>query len=405
MGKVKKFFFKPGLYWRDWFLKRYPIEAPDGNGRKPVGAAPPRPNAQADIEPLPVLFPIDVVYTWVDDSDPEFVRERAKWLSGVRGSDGYRPASIDPARFQSRDELKYSLRSIETYAPWVNHIWIVTNGQKPTWLDLDSPKVSIVPHDEIIPRKFLPTFNSHVIETCLHRIPGLAEHYLYFNDDVFLTRSVGPEYFFNGNGLARVFVTNAKLPNGPVSRYDTPTESAAKNARRLIADRWGFHMDALFAHTVHPQIKAINAANEARFADAVDRCRQNRFRHETDVLFATFLHHHTAHIEGKAILARTSFYYFNIRVRSAVQYYRMLLTKKDTGDAPYSMCLNDHVSAASKGFEDYASALATFLEAYYPCPSAFEKTEASSAEMGAPNSQTLERQDWPGRVPAIAANA
>lgn len=88
---------------------------------------------------------------------------------------------------------RYSLRSLETNAPWIRHIYIVTNGQVPSWLDTSNPRVSIIPHDVIFANhSVLPTFSSLAIEFNLHRIPGLSETFLYFNDDVFLGRPVTP---------------------------------------------------------------------------------------------------------------------------------------------------------------------------------------------------------------------
>lgn len=173
-----------------------------------------------DLYPIP--FPIDVVYTWVDSDDPEFNEQRLRYQNDHSSQTlSSKPESTDIARFQSRDELKYSVRSVFQYAPWVNHIYIVTNGQIPKWLDTDHARITVVPHSEIIDEAFLPTFNSHVIESFLYKIPNLSEHYLYFNDDVMLTRNMSPSYFFTSSGLAKLFITNAKLPNAP-TRHANP---------------------------------------------------------------------------------------------------------------------------------------------------------------------------------------
>ena len=92
---------------------------------------------------------------------------------------------------------RYSLRSIEKFAPWILKVFIVTNGQVPDWLDANHPKVQIIPHELIFPNKsVLPTFSSSAIEMNLHRIPGLSEHFIYFNDDVFLGQPVYPYDFY-----------------------------------------------------------------------------------------------------------------------------------------------------------------------------------------------------------------
>src|SRR6201999_944559 len=96
-----------------------------------------------------------------------------------------------PERWRDNGELKFSLRSLHRHAPWIRRIFIVTDQQVPDWLDTAHPKIEIVDHRAIFPdHRFLPTFNSCVIEAFLHRIPGLSAHYLYFNDDVFLGRPV-----------------------------------------------------------------------------------------------------------------------------------------------------------------------------------------------------------------------
>src|SRR5699024_9450230 len=110
-----------------------------------------------------VDFPIDVVYTWVDGSDAQWQRARAVAL-GVSDPEQFTESAAGEARFRQHDELRYSLRSLERYAPWVNHIWIVTANQVPDWLDTGHPKVTVVSHEEIwSDGGTLPTFNSHAI--------------------------------------------------------------------------------------------------------------------------------------------------------------------------------------------------------------------------------------------------
>ena len=138
---------------------------------------------------------IDVVYTWCDGEDPAFQDEKNQLLK--KKGLPYLEKSQGMARFFDNGELKYSLRSIEKYMPWVNHIYVVTNKQRPEWL-ADHPKISIVDHREIIPNELLPTFNSVMIEMYLHKIPNLSEKYIYFNDDMFVNAPLTPEFFFEG---------------------------------------------------------------------------------------------------------------------------------------------------------------------------------------------------------------
>lgn len=136
---------------------------------------------------------IDFVIIWVDGSDPEWLAEKAKYAP---------PADTDsrPERYRDWGLLPYWFRGVEKFAPWVRRINFVTWGHIPKWLNTSHPKLNIVRHEDYIPEKYLPTFSSHTIELNLHRIEGLSENFVYFNDDMFLTAPVSQETFFK-NGL------------------------------------------------------------------------------------------------------------------------------------------------------------------------------------------------------------
>ncbi|NXP97329.1 GNPTA phosphotransferase, partial [Vidua macroura] len=105
---------------------------------------------------------------------------------------------VSASRFEDNEELRYSLRSIEKHAPWVRHIFIVTNGQIPSWLNLDNPRITIVTHQEIFQNvSHLPTFSSPAIESHIHRISGLSQKFIYLNDDVMFGKDVWPDDFYS----------------------------------------------------------------------------------------------------------------------------------------------------------------------------------------------------------------
>lgn len=118
------------------------------------------------------------------------------------------PKQRGECRFVENDELRYSLRSAERYAPWIRRIYILTDDQTPAWLDTSNPRVRVVSHREIMPAEILPVFNSCTIELFLPRIPGLAEHFLYANDDMFFSRPVDPGFFFDEGGRPVVRLKN-----------------------------------------------------------------------------------------------------------------------------------------------------------------------------------------------------
>jgi len=202
------------------------------------------------------LPPVDVVYTWVNGSDPNLQRELAYYKRIHDAEKAAQLAALAPPavadalahvahninatmavnessggnvtddhysanRFRDNEELRYSLRSIWRFAPWVRHVYIVTNGQVPHWLNLDHPRLTLVTHSDIYPNQsHLPTFSSPSIESHLHRIPGLAEHYIYFNDDVLLGNEVWPDDFFSVHGGHKVYLS-WNVPNCAVGCPDT----------------------------------------------------------------------------------------------------------------------------------------------------------------------------------------
>lgn len=136
---------------------------------------------------------IDFVVTWLDPSDPQWIEQCEHYKTGAKGDTG-------KARFREMHIFNYWFRAVEKYAPWVNKVYLITNGKFPDWINKDNPKLVLVKHEDYMPKEILPTFNSCAIELYIHRIKGLSEHFVYFNDDMLLNSPVTPDYYFK-NGL------------------------------------------------------------------------------------------------------------------------------------------------------------------------------------------------------------
>lgn len=144
--------------------------------------------------------PIDFVVTWVDGGDPAWQAQKRQYTGEGSSSDASK-MEIDgedsrDERYRDWDLMRYWFRGVEKYAPWVRKIHFVTWGHLPPWLDTTHPKLHIVRHEDYIPEEYLPTFNCNALEIFLHRIEGLSEHFVYFNDDIFCVRPLKPEDFF-----------------------------------------------------------------------------------------------------------------------------------------------------------------------------------------------------------------
>jgi len=149
---------------------------------------------------------VDIVITWVENT-PELQKEREEWLK----KGGYNRPS-EP-RYTDHEEMKYLLRSIEKYFPNYRYIYIIVkDGQFPKYLKSEirnnKKKIKIIKHSDIIPKEYLPTFNSRAIEMYLHHIPGLSEYYIYANDDFMFTKDTDKSYYINENSMPYVLLTD-----------------------------------------------------------------------------------------------------------------------------------------------------------------------------------------------------
>jgi hypothetical protein len=315
-----------------------------------------------------VTFPIDAVYTWVDGDDPEWRRRKAHAM----GENGWVAAasahSANRSRFASRDELRYSLRALHCFAPWIRRVFLVTDDQVPPWLDAEYPGITVVSHREVFgDTGQLPTFNSHAIESRLHRIPGLAEHFLYLNDDVFLGRPVAPELFFTPGGLTRFFPSRAIVDPNPRRPEDPPVNSAAKNNRRLIQEAFGRVLTRKMMHTPHPSRRSVITEIEERFAADVTATASHQFRHPDDISLLSSLQQYYAYLTGRAAPGEIKYMYADLADPAAPFKMTRVLRNRHLD----AFCLNDTDADAGTAAEQEAL-LADFLPAYLPFSAPFE---------------------------------
>lgn len=151
---------------------------------------------------------IDFVITWVDGNDEEWQKEKSKYKSDKDN------LSDSKNRYRDWELLRYWFRSVENYAPWVNNIFFITYGHLPKWINVNNSKLRIIKHSDYIPNEYLPTFSSHTIENNLYLIDELSEHFVYFNDDMFLNRPTKPEDFFKNGKPCDLAACNINMPWG-----------------------------------------------------------------------------------------------------------------------------------------------------------------------------------------------
>nr|WP_272902801.1 stealth family protein [Streptomyces sp. BA2] len=315
-----------------------------------------------------ITFPVDAVYTWVDGMDPKWQRRRA----ATRG-ENYHEESGSIARYISRDELKYSLRSIHMFLPWIRNIYIVTDRQTPHWFDHANGRARIVDHTEIFrdPRN-LPTFNSHAIESQLHHIEGLSENFIYFNDDMFIGHPVPPSAFFHSNGVAKFFSSPAMVPHGDADPSEVPTSVAAKNNRRLIEARFGKRIIHKLKHIPYALRRSVLCDIEREFPDDHSRTAASKVRSMSDISIASSLHHYYGFHTGRSMPGSLRYGYIQLDDDTIRQKLDRALFRRDLA----AFCINDSASDPGE-IEAQGRLISEFLESYFPVVSPFEKTEAS----------------------------
>lgn len=157
-------------------------------------------------------YPIDFVLFWVDPLNKQWQQEKAEYQAKASGEQEQEGNLA--VRYRDWDNLQYWFRGVEKYAPWVRKVYLVTWGAVPEWLDTANPKLEIVYDHDILPEGCAPVFSSNPKDVNIHRIPGLSEHFVYFNDDMFLTKETQPTDFFV-NGLPREMAVSYVLSNNP----------------------------------------------------------------------------------------------------------------------------------------------------------------------------------------------
>ena len=311
---------------------------------------------------------IDAVYTWVDDSDPLWRNK----FDAYRDTNVSSTAESHSTRYHNRKELLYSLRSVAYYAPFFRRIYIVTDDQIPDWLDPNHPQVQMISHRDIFPSSdMLPTFNSHAIEANLHHIPGLAERYVYLNDDVFIGQPVSPLDFFTPDGKSIAYLSSHEVKSSISARKQSTLDLAYANNRRLLEEALDQTINFKLAHAPHSQNRDILFEMERRFAREFNETSGHRFRSPDDISVASCLFQYYAYYSGRGVTRKSNgdvrLAYINVASPFLAPVLRKILLTRQFK----FFCINEPISVAvnSARFDGLVN---DFLSEYYPEPCEFE---------------------------------
>jgi hypothetical protein len=318
---------------------------------------------------------IDAVYTWVNGADRKFEESRRRFV--MKHSNAMASDATGMHRFRDNEELRYSLRSLETYAPWIRRVYIITNGQVPWWLDADNKRVRIVTHDKLFSdSEDLPSFNSNAIELQIHKIPGLSDRFIYFNDDCFFGRPVSPSDFITPAGGTYAYFESTRLPSyTPL----LPVHDKAYCHTQEVATEFsgGQRLTYLPAHCPQLYDKAVMGKLNMRFDSHFRETSGHHFRDGNDlvlrILYFSYLlfseDQHTKGHEAKLLQYGTDSFSFIMMVDRPLKIWQAffslyLLRSK-------FICVNDDLSGGPIDLLILKS-FRLFLRSYFPKSCSFE---------------------------------
>ena len=242
--------------------------------------------------------PIDIVYLWVDGLDPTWRRKRkacSDALSQASRDTIGRHGNVE-GRFRDNDELRYSLRALDRYFPGHGQVYLVTDGQRPCWLQ-PSDRLTVVDHRDLMPAACLPTFDSANIESYIHHIPKLSERYFYLNDDVFFGAPVRVQDWFWPGGIHAAWSNDAEVEAGPLQRDADSMDNACRLSQQWLSQQappgeaitalglpaWpqlaGYqHSPCTFAHAPRPMLRSLLFTLEGLAPELFRQVRSTVFR-------------------------------------------------------------------------------------------------------------------------------
>lgn len=323
--------------------------------------------------------------TWVNMNDPGWQEEFSKYSSAKSNTKN----GVCEARFRDYGFLKYWFRGVEKFAPWVRRIHFITCGQKPQWMDETNPKIHLVSHSDYIPEQFLPTYNSVVIERYIHKIPDLADHFVYFNDDFYVINKIGPDRFFK-NALPRDIAifqynpswsqwyvrikNNIRLINRHFDKREVLSRDhdkwfdksyGSKAVWNYLLKPYGKFITLRTPHNAQPYLKStfeeVWVAEEAELT----RTSANKFRALDDYtpeLFRTW-QICRGNFEPYNTYSDTRMFPLMVRSKQAIEAIR---------EQKYSLvCLNDNINI--RNYDQVMEGLSKAFESILPEKSSFEK--------------------------------
>jgi hypothetical protein len=311
---------------------------------------------------------IDLVYTWVDDRFPGYREQLERHAQTA--------SDLNPNRTRENlDLLRFSLRSVEKFAPWIGRIHIVTcRPQTPSWLDIEHPRIRVVHHDEILDAQLLPTFNSFAIVSQLHRLPAVSRRFLYLEDDILFLNTVSMSDFAAQDGRIKVYHRSKQTPtlDAAKARNSSAWNMALANVNAALDQSYGSAQRS-YVNYVPLLIDIEHWKNMmARWPALFDKTVVSRFRDRSNIA-PEYLYPHYLEAEGlgetmSPSVTRRRSQYAGLENFLPLTAFRLM--KADLF-RPKFCNLNDNFGTNPNSLVERM--VRGFLAKWFPVPSAFER--------------------------------
>lgn len=328
-------------------------------------------------------------HSFVNGSEAQFIQQLAAYKQ--RHSQGVDAKSLKDItgdfRFNSeRNELMYSLRSVVQHMNWVRHIYIVTSGQVPLWLDVTNPRITIVPHTTIFANaSHLPTFNSNAIEANLHRIPGLSEIFLYLNDDMMLMKPTSLADFVTDKGELVMYYDwqFSQCRRDDTDKCSAPAwlfESVLRYTDWLYTQHFNDARPRYsIAHTAYLMSKSwLDVAQSGPLAQHWQATSSHQLRHAQDMQYTFAMHYyllhmHNAYVVGDVTQQAT---WFSIDLKKTVQQMRAELLAKFRTPRWKTIVIQDNIDQPGAAADQMNAAVSGVMQELFPYPAEWELNQA-----------------------------
>lgn len=333
---------------------------------------------------------IDFVVTWLDSNDIEWQESLASYRPKVKGD---KPG----ARFRDMGFFRYWFRAVEKYAPWVNKVFLITNGKFPDWINKDCPKLVLVSHEDYMPKECLPTFNSCAIELYMHKIKGLSEQFVYFNDDMILNAPVQPNYYFRDGlpcdmnketcfnvpiytsedkyGIYMQMLADLGVINGKFNRWETVMQSPWRwfgphlTIKGFIISCILLHKRLFIGFSNYHLEQAYLKSNFIKVWDAApDFMKESCTRFRKDVSANPYIFRYWQFAQNHFYPMKRKGKYFFLIKRNVLNKIEEALHNKKYA----SICINDSPLCTDEDFAYIKEELQQLMKKKYPQKSSFE---------------------------------